>query len=73
MKATLNLEREVSALFQAKMETFVEWCAENWTVTKEEALKDNVFDSKPPGYREGYNAAVEGLRGALECWLEEQG
>lgn len=71
MSKRVNLEMEVAALFRAKMEEFCAWCAENWTVTAAEALRDNVFDAKPPGYRDGYNAACEGLSGALECWLEE--
>ncbi len=68
----INLEYQVSELFRLKMEEFVRWCGENWTVTAEQAIKDNIFDAKPPGYREGYNAAVEGLPGALECWMEEE-
>lgn len=67
----MNLEYQVAELFRARMEDFAKWCAENWTVTPEQALQDNVFDSKPAGYREGYNAAIEGLSGAIDCFLEE--
>lgn len=72
MTERLNLEYQVRELFKSKMEEFCAWCAENWTVTPEEAIADNIFDSKPEGYREGYNAAVENLSGALECFLEEE-
>ncbi|NLS03602.1 hypothetical protein HGP14_09550 [Rhizobium sp. P32RR-XVIII] len=72
MSERLNLEYQVRELFKAKMEEFIAWCGENWTVTPEQAIADNIFDSKPEGYREGYNNAIEGLSGALECFLEEQ-
>lgn len=72
MKQRINLEAEVADLLRSKMEEFLAWCAENWTVTPEEAVRDNIFDTKPDGYREGYNAAVEGLQGALDCWIEDQ-
>lgn len=71
MANQINLEHQVSELFRLKMEEFLAWCAVNWTVTPAQALQDNVFDAKPEGYREGYNAALENLSGALECWLEE--
>lgn len=72
MTERLNLEYQVRELFKQKMEEFVEWCGQNWTVTPAQAIADNIFDGKPPGYREGYNNAIEGLGGALECFLEEQ-
>lgn len=71
MTKRLNLEYQVSELFRLRMEEFAKWCSENWTITPEQALRDNVFDTKPAGYREGYNAALEGLAGAVECFLEE--
>lgn len=72
MSEGINLEHQVSELFRLKMEEFVKWCSENWTVTPEEAIRDNIFDQKPPGYRDGYNAAMENLSGAFDCWMEEQ-
>jgi hypothetical protein len=72
MTNRINLEYQVSELFRLKMEEFVAWCVENWTVTREQAIRDNIFDSKPEGYREGYNSAIEGLTMALECWMEEE-
>jgi hypothetical protein len=71
MSGRVNLEYQVRELFRLKMEEFAHWCADNWTVTAEQAIRDNVFDAKPPGYREGYNAAVEGISGAIDCFLEE--
>lgn len=68
---TVNLERDVTELFRAKLHEFCEWCAKEWTVTELEARNDNLFDTKPAGYREGYNAALEGLTGALDCWMED--
>jgi len=68
----INLEYQVAELFRLKIEEFADWCAENWTVTEIEAKADNIIDAKPAGYREGYNAAVEGLRGAVECFLEDR-
>jgi hypothetical protein len=68
----INLEHQVSELFRLKMEEFASWAAEHWKVTELEARQDNFFDLKPPGYREGFNAAIEGLSGAIECFLEER-
>ena len=59
----MNLEHQVSELFRQRMEDFAKWAAENWTVTELEAERDNIFDTKPPGYREGYNAAITELGG----------
>lgn len=72
MSDRINLEYQVAELFRLKIEEFADWCAENWTVTEIEAKADNIIDAKPAGYREGYNAAVEGLRGAVECFLEDR-
>lgn len=72
MTQRINLEHQVSELFRLKMEEFAKWAAENWTVTELEARQDSVFDLKPAGYREGYNAAIEGLAGAIDCFLEDR-
>ncbi|MGR9252690.1 hypothetical protein [Rhizobium leguminosarum] len=69
---TINLEYQVSELFRLKMEEFAAWCAENWTVTEFQAKADNIFDAKPAGFREGYNEAMQNLRGAVDCFLEER-
>ncbi|XUP59941.1 hypothetical protein FS819_023280 [Allorhizobium sp. Av2] len=66
-----SLEHHVSELCRAEMKKFAAWCAQNWTVTPDQARADNFFDGKPEGYLEGYNAAIEGLSGAIDCFLEE--
>lgn len=71
MTGRVNLEYQVRELFRLKMEELAHWAAENWTVTEAQVIKDNVFDAKPPGYREGYNAAIEGISGAIDCFLED--
>ncbi|MGV1752813.1 hypothetical protein [Agrobacterium sp. CG674] len=67
---TSRLERAVTDLMQHEMEQFAEWCSKQWTITPDVFKSDNVFDTKPEGYREGYNAALEGLPLALEQYLE---
>ena len=70
----LDLETEVHNLFRAKMIEFIEWSKENWTITDKDLEKpDDWFAGKSPEYREGYNAALDGLDGAFECWNEEFG
>lgn len=72
MSDRINLEYQVAELFRLKMEEFADWCAENWTVTELQAKADNVFDGKPPGFREGYNDAMRQIRGAVDCFLEDR-
>ncbi|AID18366.1 putative PRK12775-containing protein [Rhizobium phage vB_RleM_PPF1] len=69
---TINLEYQVAELFRLKMEEFATWCAENWTVTELQAKADNIFDTKPTGFREGYNEAMQNIRGAVDCFLEDR-
>lgn len=69
---TSKLQQAVAALIQQEIEQFAEWCAKEWTLTPELFKSDNVFDTKPEGYREGYNAALEGLSLALEQYLESK-
>lgn len=66
-----HLEERVQELVQAEVERFAAWCAKHWTITPDVFIKDNVFDGKPPGYRDGYNAALEALNDAVELWFEE--
>ena len=72
MSERINLEHQVSELFRLKLEEFAEWAAANWTISDLQAKADNVFDTKPDGYREGFNAAIEGLPTVIECFLEER-
>lgn len=69
---TSKLQQAVAALMQNEMEQFAAWCAKEWTITPELFKSDNVFDTKPEGYREGYNAALESLSLALEMYLESK-
>lgn len=70
----LDLEREVHDLFRAKMIEFIKWSQENWTITsKDLEATDDWFKGRSPDYRDGYNAAIEGLGSAFECWNEEFG
>lgn len=69
---TSKLQQAVADLMQNEMEQFAGWCAKEWTITPELFKSDNVFDTKPEGYREGYNAALESLSLALEMYLESK-
>lgn len=48
---------------------FIEWIEKNWTL--EPADKWPHLEPIPSEeYRNGYNAAIEGLGGAFECYFE---
>jgi hypothetical protein len=68
---TLDLQHEVEAIFRAKFMEFLSWTEANWKVTERDLTAD--FAGKSPDYIEGYNAAIEGMKGAFECWNEEFG
>lgn len=67
-----RLEQAVAELVKHEIEQFAEWCAKEWTITPEVFSRENVIDTKPEGYREGYNTALEGLPLALEHYLESK-
>ena len=70
---THRIERDIADLIQQKVTEFADWCGKEWTITPEVWAKDKVLDTKPEGYREGYNAALEGLGLAVEQWMESGG
>ncbi len=69
---TTKLHQAVADLLQHELEQFAVWCGKEWTITPEVFRAENVLDTKPEGYREGYNAALEGLSLALEQYLENK-
>jgi hypothetical protein len=70
---TFDLETEVRELFAAKMREFAAFCAENWTMTTEEAEALMDATVSPMEYAKGFTAAMtDGLSGALEHWLDEE-
>jgi len=69
----LDLHGEVEALFRQKFVEFLAWTDGNWKITDKDRATDDWFAGKSPDYVEGYNAAIEGLKGAFECWNEEFG
>ncbi len=42
-------------------------------LSEEKKRKLNNYGVKSPDYIDGYNAAIEGLKGAFSCWNEEFG
>lgn len=69
---SLDLENEVRALFREKMMEFFGWAEANWTL-KPSDKEDEWLAEKSEDYLDGYNAAIEGLKTAFECWNEEFG
>lgn len=70
---SLDLHTDVEDLFRRKMLEFVQWCDNHWKITPTDKKTDDWVREKSPDYVEGYNAAIEGLQGAFECWNEEFG
>ena len=69
---TLSLEAEVQALFRQKMIEFIDWTEENWKITHADE-KEDWFKELTEENIEGYNQAVDSLKGAFEIWNEEFG
>ena len=71
---SLTLEAEVTALFREKMLEFIAWTEANWRIAdKDRQSDDDWLEDKSDDYCEGYNASIDGLKGAFECWNEEFG
>lgn len=68
---SLDLHAEVEALFRQKFIEFTEWCQANWSISDKDRKHDEWVRDLSPDYVTGYNAALEGLKGAFECWNEE--
>lgn len=66
-ESPFDLSREVEDLFRAKMREFMTFCEQHWKMTERDAAEAN----RSPDWVEGWDAAIEGLPGALDCWLEE--
>ncbi|MDZ4393781.1 hypothetical protein [Cypionkella sp.] len=72
--AYLDLEAEIRDLFAAKIREFAAFCAENWLLSEKDMSELEVKSDHPEAYRQGFNAAItDGLTGALDCWIDEQG
>lgn len=68
----LDLESEVKDLFAKKLREFAAFCAENWTMTADEAQTLTVPVTNPEQWARGYNAAMtDGLTGAMEHWIND--
>jgi hypothetical protein len=67
----MDLSGEVEDLFKKKMLEFLKWCEANWQISEKDRQSDDWVAEKSAEYVEGYNAAIEGLGGAYECWAEE--
>lgn len=71
---TLDLQHEVEAIFRAKFMEFLSWTETHWKITERDLKRDDQWlADKSPDYVEGYNAAIEGMKGAFGCWNEEFG
>jgi hypothetical protein len=64
-----SFSNQVAELFAARVKAFALWCETQWTITHEEAERDNL--KMTPEQVEGWNRAVQSLSGAASVWLEE--
>lgn len=49
---------------------FLEWVEKNWTLEPDDKWP-NAEPKPHPEYRNGYNAALEGMKMAFECYMDE--
>ena len=64
--SVFDLSREVEELFKAKMQEFFRFCEKDWGMCPKEAAENG----HPPEFATGWEAAMESLPAALECWIE---
>lgn len=69
---TLNVAEEVNELFNKKMNEFLAWSLENWLLTDNDRTGAGWVAEKSEDFIEGYNTAIKAMKGAFECWNEEQ-
>ena len=65
----LDLQEEFETLVRAQLARFIEWVGKHWVVGEADRI-DDYFGDKSSDWIDGYNAALEGLGGAIECWME---
>jgi hypothetical protein len=59
---------EADAMLRRAMLSFAARAADEWTITEEEAR--GLSTACPAEFAKGWNAAIEGLRNAMQLWLE---
>ncbi|WP_156379249.1 hypothetical protein [Rhizobium sp. Root149] len=67
------IEQRMADIIAEELSSFVEWCGKEWTLTKEMAAKDPELRELTGDYLNGYNAALEGLKLALDSYRDEVG
>lgn len=65
-----SLAGQVEEVINNHLRTFLRWAKQNWRMD-EQAIADPTFSDNSDDWFDGYNAAIESLEGALDCWLEE--
>lgn len=60
--------RLLEEAYKASMQEFIKWVETNWKLTDKDK-KDLDFNDD---YKSGYNAAIDGLQGAFQCFADEQ-
>jgi hypothetical protein len=62
---------DIEMAYRKGLRAFADWFAENWTITPDEWKRD--FSDKCPSddWIAGYNAGVEGVKIALDSFLDE--
>lgn len=71
MSENYDFPGKAEELLKDAIREFASWAVRHWTMTEAEA--ETLTDGSPcPGeYSRGYNAAIEGLMDAVDCWMDE--
>ena len=66
-----TIEQRMSDVVCEELSAFATWCEKEWSLTKEMAKNDPELRAVSDDYIKGYNAALEALPLALECYRDE--
>lgn len=67
-----SIEQRIADIICEELGSFAAWCGKEWTMSRELAKNEPGLRELSDDYLKGYNAALEGLTLAVECYREEQ-
>lgn len=65
-----DVSEDVERIFRDHFWRFLEWVSSKWTVQAKDR-HDEVFGQHSDDYVEGYNAGIESVSSAFQCWIED--
>lgn len=66
-----SIEQRIAGVILEELGTFAAWCGKEWTLSRELAKSEPELRDVSDDYLKGYNAALEGLPLAVECYRDE--